>query len=180
MVKIKPRDLNRKGCSHVTGDDHHVYDQQGDPVGADCSRGIAGVGTGAGICLAGATFPGARFITRSRERMSNTWVNSFPAEIIVCDPQGNILEMNDTAISLYEKEGGVAMIGRNVFDHHEQPVRKQVQTMVKQRRTYIYTTEILEQKKLVCIAPWHENGEYAGFVLMVLDLPANMVNLIKG
>jgi len=66
MVKIKPRDLNRKGCPHVAGDDYHIYDQQSDSVGADCSRGIAGAGTGACVCLVGAALPGAWFVTGRR------------------------------------------------------------------------------------------------------------------
>lgn len=107
------------------------------------------------------------------------WVDSFPAEIIVCDADGLILEMNATAIRLYAAVGGAALIGRNVFDHHAEPARSQVQAAAAARQTIIYTTEKAGAKKLVCIAPWEQAGEYAGFVLLVLDLPAGMRNIVK-
>lgn len=107
------------------------------------------------------------------------WVNSFPAEIIVCDPDGNIVEMNQKAILLYQEEGGEAMVGRNIFDHHEEPSRSQVKSVVNQRKTTIYTAEQGGNKKLVCIAPWFQQDEYAGFTLLVLDLPAHLKNIIK-
>jgi len=107
------------------------------------------------------------------------WVNTFPAEIMVCDPQGVILEMSETAIALYQRSGGAQMIGRNVFDHHKEPSRSQVRDIIARRETMIYTTEKGGQKKLVCISPWQKAGEYAGFVLLVLDLPAEMMNICK-
>jgi PAS domain-containing protein len=107
------------------------------------------------------------------------WVASFPAEIIVCDAQGNIIEMNDVAIALYQSVGGAEMIGRNVFDHHREPSRSQVEALVAQRRQVIYTTEKDGQKKLVCIAPWQQDHEYAGFTLLTLDLPEDLPNIRK-
>ncbi len=71
------------------------------------------------------------------------------------------------------------MVGRNVFDHHEEPVRSQVRSMIKTQHNVMYTTEKSGEKRLVCIAPWFQDGEYAGFALMTLELPANMPNIIK-
>ena len=111
--------------------------------------------------------------------MNSLWYDTFPAEIIVCDPDGIIREMNETAIRLYQEQGGAAMIGSNVFDHHEEPARGQVKAVVAQRKLFIYTTEKDNKKKLVCISPWYQQDEYAGFVLLVLDLPAIMPNIVK-
>ncbi len=107
------------------------------------------------------------------------WAHSFPAEIIVCEPDGMILEMNQKAIDLYQKEGGAALVGKNVFDHHQEPSRTIVKRLVSQRETSIYTTENGGEKKLVCIAPWFIEAKYSGFVLMVLDLPAQIHKIIK-
>jgi PAS domain-containing protein len=107
------------------------------------------------------------------------WVASFPAEIIVCDAQGTIIEMNQVATDLYQSAGGEEMIGRNVFDHHTEPSRSQVQALVAQRKLVIYTTEKGGQKKLVCIAPWEQQHEYAGFALLTIDLPADMLHILK-
>lgn len=107
------------------------------------------------------------------------WVASHPAEIMVCDRDGTILEMNAVAVGIYEKQGGSAMIGRNVFDHHAEPARSQMMSVVDQKRHVIYTTEKEGLKKLVSIAPWYREGEYAGFALIVLDLPGTIPNIVK-
>jgi hypothetical protein len=108
------------------------------------------------------------------------WIASYPAEIMVCDEAGTILEMNDTAIRMYEREGGAAMIGSSVIAHHHEPARTQLMTAIDQRRHIIYTTEQAGLKKLVSIAPWYRAGRYAGFALIVLDLPASIPNIVKG
>jgi len=107
------------------------------------------------------------------------WMATYPAEIMICDQNGTILEMSGVAIQMYAKEGGAEMIGRNVFEHHPAPARSQILKIVNQRRHVIYTTEQRGLKKLVSIAPWYRGGEYAGFALIVLDLPAQLPNLVK-
>ena len=110
---------------------------------------------------------------------ASEWVQTYPAEIMVCDAVGTILEMSDTAIRIYEEEGGAALIGRNVFDHHAEIPRKRITAVVKKRSHFIYTTEKDGLKKLVSIAPWYREGEYAGFALIVLDLPKTLPNINK-
>ena len=107
------------------------------------------------------------------------WIASYPAEIMICDQAGTILEMSDVAIQIYKKEGGAKMIGRNVFDHHTEPARSQMMNVVNQKRHVIYTTEKGGSKKLVSIAHWYREGEYAGFALIVLDLPEKIPNIVK-
>jgi hypothetical protein len=107
------------------------------------------------------------------------WIATYPAEIMVCDQDGIILEMSNVAIQVYEKEGGANLIGQNVFDHHREPARSHMMNVVDQKRHVIYTTEKGGLKKLVSIAPWYVNEEYAGFALIVLDLPAQIPNIIK-
>jgi hypothetical protein len=107
------------------------------------------------------------------------WISTYPAEIMVCDQDGTILEMSDVSIKIYRKEGGANLIGRNVFDHHREPSMTQMMNVVKQKKHVIYTTERKGMKKLVSIAPWYRGDKYAGFALIVLDLPATIPNIIK-
>ena len=107
------------------------------------------------------------------------WIATYPAEIMVCDKDGTILEMSNVAIQIYEKEGGAKLIGRNVFAHHAEPAKSQMMSVVNQKRHVIYTTEKGDLKKLVSIAPWYREGEYAGFALIVLDLPKTIRNIVK-
>jgi len=110
---------------------------------------------------------------------ADRWFDSFPAEIIVCNPEGIILDMNETATAIYADDGGKALIGRNVFSHHEEPVRSMVKQLVDTQKKSIYTTEKNGQKKLVTIAPWQQNQAYAGFVLLTIDLPEVISNIKK-
>jgi transcriptional regulator with PAS, ATPase and Fis domain len=107
------------------------------------------------------------------------WSYSYPAEIIVCDGNGIILEMNAAAIQLYEHDGGKALIGTNVFSHHSESTRSQVKQVTDGKKQYVYTTEKNHQKKLVTISPWEQNGAYAGFVLWTIDLPSELPNINK-
>jgi hypothetical protein len=107
------------------------------------------------------------------------WIATYPAEIMVCDQDGTILEMSDVSIRIYEKEGGAEMIGQNVFAHHLEPAKSQMMNVVKQKRHVIYTAEKGSLKKLVSVAPWYREGEYAGFALIVLDLPKKIPNILK-
>jgi transcriptional regulator with PAS, ATPase and Fis domain len=107
------------------------------------------------------------------------WIATYPAEIMVCDQEGTILEMSDASIQIYEKEGGAEMIGRNVFDHHLEPAKSQMRNVVKQKRHVMYTAEKGGSKKLVSVAPWYKDDQYAGFALIVLDLPEKIPNIVK-
>ena len=69
--------------------------------------------------------------------------------------------------------------GKNVFDHHAEIPRKRISAVVMKRKHFMYTTEKGGQKKLVSIAPWYRDGEYAGFALIVLDLPERLPNINK-
>jgi len=115
----------------------------------------------------------------SEKSCSGEWISTYPAEIMVCDQDGTILEMNNLAIEIYRHEGGANMIGRNVFAHHHEPARSQMISVVNQRQHVVYTTEKAGKKKLVSIAPWYREAEYAGFSLIVLDLPENIPNIVK-
>lgn len=53
----------------------------------------------------------------------NAWIKEFPGAITVCDPEGIILEMNDKAAKSHEKDGGYALIGKNLYDCHPDPAR---------------------------------------------------------
>ena len=107
------------------------------------------------------------------------WIATYPAEIMVCDQDGTILEMSNVAIQNYMAEGGIDLIGHNVFDHHKGLAKSQMMAMVNQKRHLLYTTEKKGLKKLVSIAPWYREEKYAGFALIVLDLPAEIPNILK-
>jgi PAS domain-containing protein len=110
----------------------------------------------------------------------NTWIKEFPAAVTVCDPDGIILEMNDKAAKTFEKDGGLALIGRNMFDCHPDPARGKLERLMDRRQVNVYTIEKNGVKKLIFQSPWSLNGEYAGFVELSLEIPFEMPHFVRG
>lgn len=109
----------------------------------------------------------------------NAWIKEFPASIIVCDPDGIILEMNDKAAKGYAKEGGLALIGKNMFECHPDPARGKVERLLDSRQANKYTIEKNGIKKLIYQSPWYQDGQYAGFVELSLEIPFEMPHFVR-
>jgi len=107
------------------------------------------------------------------------WVEQFSGSVIVCDPEGIILEMNEKAVTVFQKRGGKQLLGSNLLDCHPEPARLKLKQLMEQRRTNIYTIERKGVKKLIYQAPWHVNDEYRGFVEIVIEIPASMPHFIR-
>ncbi len=108
------------------------------------------------------------------------WIKEFPAAITVCDPAGIILAMNDKAAKTFEKDGGYSLIGKNMLDCHPEPARSKTADLLASRKKNVYTIEKNGVKKLIFQSPWYKNnGEYAGFVELSLEIPIEMPHFIR-
>ncbi|MCJ7723783.1 MAG: hypothetical protein MUP03_06590 [Anaerolineales bacterium] len=107
------------------------------------------------------------------------WVKEFPGDITVCDPRGIILEMNEKAARSLEVEGGRKLIGSNLLDCHPEPARSKLEGMLAACQTNIYTIEKKGIKKLIYQTPWYQNGVYAGFLELSLEIPFDMPHFIR-
>ena len=107
------------------------------------------------------------------------WIKEFPGAAIVCDEAGMIIEMNGKAISNFEKDGGAALLGKNVVDCHPEPARTKLQDMMASRRANIYTIEKAGIKKLIYQVPWTRDGHYRGFVELSLEIPFEMPHFVR-
>jgi PAS domain S-box-containing protein len=107
------------------------------------------------------------------------WIKEFPGSITVTDTAGIILEMNDKACKTFEKYGGNALIGKNMLDVHPEPARTKVADMLKNKTANSYTIEKNGIKKIVYQSPWFQQGEYAGFVELSLEIPLEMPHFVR-
>ncbi len=110
----------------------------------------------------------------------HAWIKEFPAAVTVCDPQGIILEMNDRSAKTFEKDGGYDLIGSNLFDCHPEPSHGKLERLMDRQETNVYTIEKNGIKKLIYQTPWYQNGEYAGFVEISIEIPFEMPHFIRG
>jgi transcriptional regulator with PAS, ATPase and Fis domain len=110
----------------------------------------------------------------------NAWIKEFPAAVTITDPDGIILEMNDKAAETFTKDGGRALIGKNMFDCHPDPARGKLERLMDGRQVNVYTIEKNRVKKLIYQSPWYLNGKYAGFVEISLEIPFEMPHFVRG
>jgi len=103
------------------------------------------------------------------------WVKSFPGLVTVCDPAGVILAMNDAAICAY----GEGLVGKNALDCHPGESREKFADLLQSRRVNVYTTENNGVHKLIYQCPWQRNGEYAGLMEIVSEIPADMPHFFR-
>jgi transcriptional regulator with PAS, ATPase and Fis domain len=109
----------------------------------------------------------------------NAWIKEFPAAATVCDSEGIILEMNDKSAQSLAKDGGLALIGKNMYDCHPDPARGKLERLMDARKVNVYTIEKKGIKKLIYQSPWYQNGEYAGFVELSFEIPFELPHFIR-
>ena len=107
------------------------------------------------------------------------WIKEFPASITVCDTAGTIVELNENAARTFEKDGGLALLGRNLLECHPEPARSRLEVLLQSGSQNCYTIEKGGKKKLICQLPWYENGVYRGLVEISIALPEEMPHFIR-
>ena len=113
------------------------------------------------------------------KNIDHAWVKEFAGSVIVSDPEGVITGLNEKAIQSLKEDGGLALIGKNMLDCHPEPARGQLAEIMKERRTNIYTIEKKGVKKLIYQSPWYQNGEYAGYIEISVEIPFDMPHFIR-
>lgn len=101
----------------------------------------------------------------------HAWVKELPIIITVSDTEGNIIEMNDSSVQYFEDDGGDLLIGSDLLACHPEPHRTKLKTMMDRQTTNVYSFEEDGTKKLVYELPWYQDGEYAGFIEMIMTIP---------
>ena len=95
----------------------------------------------------------------------------------VCDKDGKILEMNETAERVLSH--GKHIVGQNLLDCHPEPTRTKLVEMLKNHNLNAYTIEKNGVKKLVYQSPWFENGEFAGYIELSMEIPMEMPHYVR-
>jgi transcriptional regulator with PAS, ATPase and Fis domain len=107
------------------------------------------------------------------------WLKEFPGAITICDAHGILLDMNDKAAVTMEKEGGRALVGKNILDCHPETARSKTEQMLASQSKNVYTIEKNGVKKLIFQSPWYRNGRYAGFVELSLEIPSDLPHFVR-
>ena len=109
----------------------------------------------------------------------HAWVEELPAEVMVCDTNGTILEMNNEAEVLFEDDGGRGLLGANVLACHPEPSRSKLEGMLEKQTTNSYFNTENGEKRFFFQSPWYKEGRYAGFVEISFEVPENIPHFIR-
>jgi transcriptional regulator with PAS, ATPase and Fis domain len=107
------------------------------------------------------------------------WIEQLDANVIVCDAEGIIIYMNETAIRNYEKDGGAALLGRNLTDCHNEDSIRKIREIMTTHQKNVYTIEKRGSKKIIYQAPWMEGDEFKGIVELSLEIPFEMPHFLR-
>lgn len=99
--------------------------------------------------------------------------------VTVCDLNATIVYMNEKACKVFEKYGGRALIGRSLFECHQEHSCEIIRKFLQTGESNTYTIEKNGVKKLIQQSPWHVDGKIAGLVELSLELPAEMPHFVR-
>lgn len=107
------------------------------------------------------------------------WQKEFSAAITICDKEGVITYMNDQAAAMFANNGGYDLIGKSIFECHQQSSNEMIAEIMQTGKPHIYTTEKNGIKRLFYQAPHIEKGEVLGIVDLALEIPFNIPHHIR-
>jgi transcriptional regulator with PAS, ATPase and Fis domain len=110
---------------------------------------------------------------------SGSWVTDFPAEIMVSDPTGIILEMNASAEAVFETDGGRNLLGKHVLSCHPEPARTKLAGMMEKQIMNVYFNTEKGEKRFFFQSPWYRDGRFAGFVEISFEVPGDIPHFIR-
>jgi len=107
------------------------------------------------------------------------WVEELPAEVMVCDTAGIILEMNGQAGRLFAEDGGLGLLGSNILGCHPEPALGKLEGMLKKQTSNSYFNTENGGKRFFFQSPWYKDGRYAGFVEISFEVPEKIPHFIR-
>ncbi len=77
------------------------------------------------------------------------WIEKLDGNVIVSDAKGRIIYMNEKALSHYEKDGGINLIGSDLLECHNESSRKKIMEIMTSGQKNVYTIEKKGKKKMM-------------------------------
>ena len=111
--------------------------------------------------------------------MDMKWLEGIEAAITVCDPDGIIVYMNSQAAESFRDQGGMALMGKSLFECHREESNNQLRKMLKEGNSNAYTVEKNGKKKFVWQGPWLEGGVCKGLVEIVIPIPFELRHIVR-
>ena len=111
--------------------------------------------------------------------IDQNWIQDMDIAATVCDVEGIILYMNTKAIATFHKYGGKELIGKSLFECHNNLSAGKLRELLTTHHTNCYTIEKDGIRKMIYQTPWFRDGEYSGFVELSIPLPDSVPHFIR-
>ena len=108
------------------------------------------------------------------------WAEGVSFAITVTDESGRIVSMNPHAAGVFAADGGMGLLGSDVFACHPEPSRSKLEKMFEERRPNHYTISKAGKKKIIHQLPWFREGTFAGFVELSIEIPEKLPHFNRG
>lgn len=102
------------------------------------------------------------------------WAEGLAAAVTVSSADGTILAMNAAARAVFERDGGAALIGRNLRDCHPAEANRKIARIVATGEPNHYTIRKRGRRKIIHQLPWLKDGVVAGIVEISIPIPDDM------
>ena len=107
------------------------------------------------------------------------WFDQLPCAVTVCDRDYTILYLNDRAAEVNAKDGGKALVGKNLMDCHPPEAQEKLRKVMDSGRPNVYTIEKMGVKKMIYQSHWKQGGRLAGLVEITFELPADVPHFVR-
>lgn len=111
--------------------------------------------------------------------MEKNWAENLPVSLTVCDTKGVIVYMNPLSVEMFSKDGGSLLVGKSLYDCHNEESNKHIRKMLTKKIGQTYTTEKNGHKRLIHQVPWFEKDEFMGLMELTIELPDDMENRLR-
>lgn len=112
--------------------------------------------------------------------LDKAWIEKFTGGVTISNCEGTIIYLNEKACQIWDKDGGAALVGRNLFDCHPEHSKTMLAKMLKEQISNCYTIDKNGMKKLIYQTPlYDEEGRYAAFAELIIELPASIKNFVR-
>jgi PAS domain-containing protein len=108
------------------------------------------------------------------------WLDGIEIAATACDRAGICVYMNEHAARMFARDGGRALLGKNLLECHPEPGRSRFAAQLAVPAPNTYTIEKDGVRKLIHQVPWYRNGEFAGMVELSFVLPHTMPHFVRG
>ena len=108
------------------------------------------------------------------------WVTGFPGAVTVSDADHRVVFMNHAAADTWKSKGGMALVGEDLLDCHNDRSRAIIEELLSSGGTNVYTVEKNGVRKLIYQSAWKDpSGAVAGLVEISLVLPDEMPHFVR-